>query len=206
MQEVWAVLEIVRDQCWLNDTLSEISWVPEAIAGLPITEDPDKGATEEELRAVLSGQRTKKKTSLPLSNLPMGIRHIYAAFDTSQRLRRTRRFRTHFPRAPAHAWDGHYLRKPQWSRWSDSRRPRGHGRGCPDVSTRGSGPARRRPRTSRASMGGFSSGAVTSAFRYFPGGKRRTLCCAIRCAHSLFYHTPFIHTLSILQTPFFFFP
>jgi hypothetical protein len=63
MQEVWAVLEIVRDQCWLNDTLSEISWVPEAIAGLPITEDPDKGATEEELRAVLSGQRTKKNLS-----------------------------------------------------------------------------------------------------------------------------------------------
>jgi hypothetical protein len=60
MQEVWAVLEIVRDQCWLNDTLSEISWVPEAIAGLSVTEDPDKGATEEELRAVLSGQRTKK--------------------------------------------------------------------------------------------------------------------------------------------------
>lgn len=60
MQEVWAVLEIVRDQCWLNDTLNEIPWVPEAISGLPVAEDPDTGATEEELRALLSGQRKKK--------------------------------------------------------------------------------------------------------------------------------------------------
>lgn len=59
MQEVWAVLEIVRDQCWLNDTLSEISWVPEAIAGLPATDGPDGEATEEELRALLSGERAK---------------------------------------------------------------------------------------------------------------------------------------------------
>ncbi len=59
MQEVWAVLEIVRDQCWLNDTLNEIPWVPEAISGLPVADDPDMGATEEELRALLSGQRKK---------------------------------------------------------------------------------------------------------------------------------------------------
>ena len=57
MQEVWAVLEIVRDQCWFNDTLSAISWVPEAIAGLPVTDDPGEEATEEELKALLSGQR-----------------------------------------------------------------------------------------------------------------------------------------------------
>lgn len=57
MQEVWAVLEIVRDQCWLNETLNGISWIPEAIAGPPITEDSDTKATEEELRALLSGQR-----------------------------------------------------------------------------------------------------------------------------------------------------
>ena len=56
MQGVWAVLEIVRDQCWLNETLNGISWMPEAIAGPPVTEDPDTGATEEELRALLSGQ------------------------------------------------------------------------------------------------------------------------------------------------------
>ena len=56
MQEVWAVLEIVRDQCWHNETLNGISWLPEAIAGPPVTEDPDTGATEEELRALLTGR------------------------------------------------------------------------------------------------------------------------------------------------------
>jgi hypothetical protein len=64
MQEVWGVLEIVRDQCWFNDTLSEISWVPEVIAGPPIIkEDPDSEATEEELRAVLSGPRKQPLSS-----------------------------------------------------------------------------------------------------------------------------------------------
>lgn len=56
MQEVWAVLEIVRDQCWHNETLNGISWLPEAIAGPPVTEDPGTGATEEELRALLTGR------------------------------------------------------------------------------------------------------------------------------------------------------
>jgi hypothetical protein len=59
MQEVWAVLEIVRDQCWLNETLNGIPWLPEAIAGPPVTEAPDSGATEEELRALLSGQHKR---------------------------------------------------------------------------------------------------------------------------------------------------
>lgn len=56
MQEVWAVLEIVRDQCWHNETLNGISWLPEAIAGPLVTEDPDARATEEELRALLTGR------------------------------------------------------------------------------------------------------------------------------------------------------
>ncbi len=56
MQEVWAVLEVVRDQCWLNEMLNGISWLPEAIAGAPVTEGPDTGATEEELRALLTGR------------------------------------------------------------------------------------------------------------------------------------------------------
>jgi hypothetical protein len=56
MHEVWAVLEIVRDQCWLNEILNGIAWMPEAIAGPPINEDAGADATEEELRALLSGQ------------------------------------------------------------------------------------------------------------------------------------------------------
>jgi hypothetical protein len=56
MHEVWAVLEVVRDQCWLNEILNGIAWMPEAIAGPTIDEDAGAEATEEELRALLSGQ------------------------------------------------------------------------------------------------------------------------------------------------------
>jgi len=65
MQEVWAVLEIVRDQCWLNETLKGISWMPEAVVGPPITEVHDTEATEEELRALLSGTYTPR--SIPVN-------------------------------------------------------------------------------------------------------------------------------------------
>ena len=54
MQEVWAVLEIVREQCWLNEILNGIAWIPEIVAGPPVG---DGEATEDELRALLSGQR-----------------------------------------------------------------------------------------------------------------------------------------------------
>ena len=54
MQEVWAVLEIVREQCWLNEILNGIAWMPEVVAGPPVGSGD---ATEEELRALLSGQR-----------------------------------------------------------------------------------------------------------------------------------------------------
>ncbi len=57
MQEVWAVLEIVREQCWLNEILNGIAWMPEVVAGPPIDDSPETEATEEELRALLSGQR-----------------------------------------------------------------------------------------------------------------------------------------------------
>lgn len=93
----------------------------------------------------------------------MAFRDLYAPFDTSQRLRPIRRFGAHFPRAPTDARDGHYLRKPEWSGRSgrcDGRSSRRYGRRCPDVNSGGSGPARGYPRTSRARMGGISSGAV----------------------------------------------
>ena len=57
MQEVWAVLEIVREQCWLNEILNGIAWVPEIDAGPPVGDSHEAEATEEELRALLSGQR-----------------------------------------------------------------------------------------------------------------------------------------------------
>src|SRR5712672_1016607 len=67
MQEVWAVLEIMRDQCWLNETLKGISWMPEAIVGPPVTEVHDTEATEEELRALLSGQHIPNSALMRLT-------------------------------------------------------------------------------------------------------------------------------------------
>ncbi|KAH9069852.1 hypothetical protein EDB83DRAFT_2371536, partial [Lactarius deliciosus] len=58
IQEAWAVLEIVREQCWLNEVLNGIAWMPEVVAGPPVLGDnPEAEAIEEELRALLSGQR-----------------------------------------------------------------------------------------------------------------------------------------------------
>lgn len=57
MQEVWAVLEIVREQCWLNEILNGIAWMPEIDAGPPVGDSHEAEANEEELRALLSGWR-----------------------------------------------------------------------------------------------------------------------------------------------------
>ncbi|KAH9171210.1 hypothetical protein EDB89DRAFT_2114611 [Lactarius sanguifluus] len=58
MQEAWAVLEIVREQCWLNEVLNGIAWMPEIVVGPPLGDNPEAEATEEELRALLSGTYT----------------------------------------------------------------------------------------------------------------------------------------------------
>ncbi|KAH9055442.1 hypothetical protein EDB87DRAFT_1640875 [Lactarius vividus] len=58
MQEAWAVLEIVREQCWLNEVLNGIAWMPELVVGPPVCDGPEAEATEEELRALLSGTYT----------------------------------------------------------------------------------------------------------------------------------------------------
>ncbi|KAH9069864.1 hypothetical protein EDB83DRAFT_2371723, partial [Lactarius deliciosus] len=58
MQEAWAVLEIVREQCWLNEVLNGIAWMPEVVVGPPVGDSPGAEATEEELRSLLSGTYT----------------------------------------------------------------------------------------------------------------------------------------------------
>ncbi|KAH9032650.1 hypothetical protein EDB84DRAFT_1578531 [Lactarius hengduanensis] len=58
MQEAWAVLEIVREQCWLNEVLNGIAWMPEVVVGPPVGDSLEAEATEEELRALLSGTYT----------------------------------------------------------------------------------------------------------------------------------------------------
>lgn len=47
--------KIVREQCWLNETLSICEWLPEGLSMIDIEPAPEEGATEEELDAVLKG-------------------------------------------------------------------------------------------------------------------------------------------------------
>lgn len=67
MKEVWGILEIVKEQAWLNQTLLGCQWLPEGLAnikdrptGAP-PEDEDADVTEEDLHAVLSGSITPRK-------------------------------------------------------------------------------------------------------------------------------------------------
>ncbi|KAG7090883.1 hypothetical protein E1B28_009964 [Marasmius oreades] len=65
MKEVWGVLEIVREQCWLNETLLSCQWLPEGIKLNPSDDQSTKEAeidvTEEILQSVLQGTLTPRK-------------------------------------------------------------------------------------------------------------------------------------------------
>ncbi|KAJ4468289.1 hypothetical protein J3R30DRAFT_1695143 [Lentinula aciculospora] len=62
MKEVWGVLEVVREQCWINEILSGCEWHPE---GLHLSqeqyEEQESEVTEADLNAVLSGSLTPRK-------------------------------------------------------------------------------------------------------------------------------------------------
>jgi len=62
MKEVWGILEVVREQCWLNEILLGCHWTTEGIAidaeEMPVDETD---ATEDELQAVLSGTFIPRK-------------------------------------------------------------------------------------------------------------------------------------------------
>ncbi|KAJ6558539.1 hypothetical protein DFH09DRAFT_1037086 [Mycena vulgaris] len=69
MKEVWGILEVVREQCWLNEILLGCHWTTEGITvgadDLPVDESD---ATEDELQAVLSeGSLTPRKIPVNLS-------------------------------------------------------------------------------------------------------------------------------------------
>ncbi|EMD33592.1 hypothetical protein CERSUDRAFT_141813 [Gelatoporia subvermispora B] len=56
LKEVWGVLEIVREQCWLNETLLACQWIPEGLDLGGHAEDLDiMPASEDELQAILAG-------------------------------------------------------------------------------------------------------------------------------------------------------
>ncbi|KAJ7124939.1 hypothetical protein C8R44DRAFT_668822 [Mycena epipterygia] len=68
MKEVWGVLEVVREQCWLNEILLGCHWTTEGITmdadDLPMDESD---ATENELQAVLSGSLIPRKIPVNVS-------------------------------------------------------------------------------------------------------------------------------------------
>ncbi|KAJ7188498.1 hypothetical protein C8R46DRAFT_1157516 [Mycena filopes] len=62
MKEVWGILEVVREQCWLNEILLGCQWTTEGITmqGEDLPAD-ETDATEDELQAVLTGSLTPRK-------------------------------------------------------------------------------------------------------------------------------------------------
>ncbi|TFY58921.1 hypothetical protein EVJ58_g6110 [Rhodofomes roseus] len=58
LKEIWGVLEIVKEQCWLNETLSAYQWTPEGLETGPMSSDiQDDEANEADLQAVLTGEQ-----------------------------------------------------------------------------------------------------------------------------------------------------
>ncbi|KAF8170244.1 hypothetical protein K438DRAFT_1854278 [Mycena galopus ATCC 62051] len=68
MKEVWGILEVVREQCWLNEILLSCQWTTEGISKdadeVPVDESE---ATEDELQTVLTGTLTPRKIPVNLS-------------------------------------------------------------------------------------------------------------------------------------------
>ncbi|KAF7321439.1 hypothetical protein MKEN_00664400 [Mycena kentingensis (nom. inval.)] len=80
MKELWAILEVVREQCWLNEILLGCHWSTEGIA--KDAEDvpaDDTEATEEQLAAILNGTTVPRKIPVNVS-LPQRSESL---FDTS---------------------------------------------------------------------------------------------------------------------------
>lgn len=64
MLEVWGVLEVVREQCWLNEVLNGVKWGVVEEENKMESEDQ---ATEEELLALLAGLSYLSSQSFPLT-------------------------------------------------------------------------------------------------------------------------------------------
>ncbi|KAH9920094.1 uncharacterized protein B0H18DRAFT_881353 [Fomitopsis serialis] len=67
LKEIWGVLEIVKEQCWLNETLSAYQWIPEGLENGPMANEmEDDEANEEDLQAVLTGSLTPRRIPVNL--------------------------------------------------------------------------------------------------------------------------------------------
>ncbi|KZT08418.1 uncharacterized protein LAESUDRAFT_697349 [Laetiporus sulphureus 93-53] len=66
VKEIWGILEVVREQCWLNEIISAQHWVPEGLTGEPGEELGDDDATEDDLDALLKGTLTPRRLPVNL--------------------------------------------------------------------------------------------------------------------------------------------
>ncbi|KAJ7209620.1 hypothetical protein GGX14DRAFT_452261 [Mycena pura] len=68
MKEVWGILEVVREQCWLNEILLGCHWTTEGLA-TDVNDLPadDSDATEDELHAILNGTMIPRKIPVNVS-------------------------------------------------------------------------------------------------------------------------------------------
>ncbi|KAF8629178.1 hypothetical protein AX17_005763 [Amanita inopinata Kibby_2008] len=84
MKEVWGILEIVRDQCWVNEVLCGHEWT--TASGEDVEDDSvETDATEQELNAILSGTMTPRKIPVTVDvqpNDPTADSLFAAALDT----------------------------------------------------------------------------------------------------------------------------
>lgn len=79
LREVWGILEVVRDQCWLNALLLGCQWDTES---LDDADDMESEATEQELMAILSGVTTPRKIPVNVY-LPSNDTTAESLFGTS---------------------------------------------------------------------------------------------------------------------------
>ncbi|KAF9038340.1 hypothetical protein BDZ89DRAFT_412713 [Hymenopellis radicata] len=83
IKEVWGVLEIVREQCWLNEVLLGCDWTPEGLKSTNDVPPDDTEATEADLEAVLSGTVIPRK--IPV-NLFLPSEHSVTSFERNPAL------------------------------------------------------------------------------------------------------------------------
>ncbi|KAL4267004.1 Mediator complex subunit 1 [Pleurotus pulmonarius] len=92
MKQVWGILEIVKEQCWLNEILLGCNWTPEGLdtAADELPEEP-ADVTEEDLQAVLAGTLAPRKlpVNITLPSLSPQLDLDPFAFDDAMTILQT---------------------------------------------------------------------------------------------------------------------
>ncbi|TFK75347.1 hypothetical protein BDN72DRAFT_513121 [Pluteus cervinus] len=61
LKEVWGILEVIREQCWLNEILLTCNWVTDGLQPEAEVTPEDSTATEQELEEILAGAASPRK-------------------------------------------------------------------------------------------------------------------------------------------------